>query len=121
MGQVPLAFEDILSPENGIPIPDYTSFDFCNMAGPSLQSFDMISPPNTIPPVPSPGLLLSSGSSDSMTYNAEEYLNFDETDGEVRSAPYASSCEPPSGAAYSSWARWKRQKGERGTQRVPAN
>ena len=115
MGQVPLAFEDILSPENGIPIPDYTSFDFCNMAGPSLQSFDMLSPLNNIPPVPSPGLRLSSGSSDSMTYNAEEFLNFDETD-----AP-CSSYEPPTGAAYSSWATWKRRKGEGGTQRVPAN
>jgi len=119
MGQIPLGFENILAPENSLSIPDYTSIDFSNMAGPSSQSLDMISPLN----MPSLGLR------DSATYNAEEFLNFDETfTSEIApepqgcsawaSSPCSNSYVAPSGAAYSSTRRvgttWK------GARRVPA-
>ncbi|KAF8626844.1 hypothetical protein AX15_004673 [Amanita polypyramis BW_CC] len=129
MGQVPLAFENLLSPENELSIPDFMSFDFSHMAGPSLQSPDTIPLTDNTSPQP---LRLSSELSDNMAYNAEEFLNFDEIsmnvippagappdsqDGggtsETRSSvpPCSSSYVPPSGAALSSTRRvgatWK--------------
>ena len=77
MGQVPLAFEDILSTS----FPGFTNFDFNNMAGPLSQPLEVASPltnANTASLLPSQTLRLSSGSSDNAAYDAEEFLNFDE-------------------------------------------
>jgi hypothetical protein len=128
-----LAFEDILSPS----FPDFTNFDFSNMAGPLSQPLEVASPltgANTASLLPSQTLRLSSGSSDNAaSYDAEEFLNFDEiplnafppipvtsttetlqqsqNSGPLETATSnaPTSCSnsyvPPSGAAYSSTRR----------------
>ncbi|KIL68921.1 hypothetical protein M378DRAFT_176509 [Amanita muscaria Koide BX008] len=107
MGQVPLAFENILAPS----IPDFSTFDFGVMAGPSSHSLDALAP--------------CSESTDSIAYNADEFLNLDETltttfpsipnptpsETPPSSAPCSNAYVPPPGAAYSSTRRvggtWK--------------
>ncbi|PFH52009.1 hypothetical protein AMATHDRAFT_57692 [Amanita thiersii Skay4041] len=118
MGQLPLAFETFLTSEGTI--SDFTAFDFSSMAGPSSQSLDVISAVTDVNSAVPTG--------DSVTYNADEFLNFDETfnaipslssprphtnalnDGQSTSTP-SGSYVPPPGAAYSSTRRvgatWK--------------
>ncbi|KAF8629200.1 hypothetical protein AX17_005785 [Amanita inopinata Kibby_2008] len=133
MGQLPLTFENLLASQNGISIPYFASFDFSNMAGPSSQSLDALSSvnhTNDTPTVAPHTLRLSSGTSDNVSYNADEFLNFDETSfnvissqsiisavespsesqnstqsDAVDSSASSTSYVPPPGAAYSSTRR----------------